>query len=72
MYRGTVGLHQRTIRLDIFVFNILNNTNFSNQHWQSLSRYSPSWTICSQHSHYHHSGPVQDVLQQTASHFSRC
>jgi len=26
------------MRLDICVLNILNNTNFSNQHWQSLPK----------------------------------
>jgi len=57
--------------LDICVLSILNNTNFSNRHWPSLTKYSPAWTICSQHSDYHHSGPVHVLLQQTASHSSR-
>jgi hypothetical protein len=58
--------------LDICVLSILNNTNFSNQHLQSLPKYRPAWTIYSQHSDYHHSSPVHDVLQQTGSHVSRC
>jgi hypothetical protein len=66
------GNSRRTVRLDICVLSILNNTNCSNQHCQSLPKYRPDWTICSQHCDYHHSGPLHDVLQQTASHYSRC
>ena len=57
--------------LEFCVLSILNNTNFPNQHWQSVPKYRPAWTVCSQHSDYHHSGPIYDVLQQTASHSSR-
>jgi len=60
------------MRLDICVLNILNNTNVSHQHSDSLPKYCPAWTICSQHSDYHHSDPVHDVLQQTASGSSGC
>ena len=48
--------------LDIYILRILNNANFSNQHWESLPKYRPAWTICSQHSDYHHSGSLHDVL----------
>jgi len=71
MYLYTNGHHKRTMSLDICALSIRNNTNFSNQQWQSLPKYRPAWTVCSQHSYYHHSGPLHDTLQQTASHASR-
>jgi len=58
------------MKLHICVLSILNNTNCCNQHWQSLPQYSPVWTICIQHSDYHHSGPLDHKMQETASHFS--
>jgi len=52
------------------ILSILNNTNFSNRHWLSLPKYRPARTIYSQQSDYNHSGPVHNILQQTAPHSS--
>jgi len=64
--------YQRTNRLDICVLSFPNNTNSCNQNWQSLPKYRPAWNISSQHSDYHLSGFLQDIVQKTASHSSRC
>jgi hypothetical protein len=70
IYYSRDGHHQRTMRLDICALSIPNNTNATFQHWRPPPKYRPASTVCSQHSDYHHRGPLQDVLQQTASHSS--
>jgi len=47
---------------DISVPTVLNNNNFCNQHCTLLPKYLPAWSICSQHSDNHNSGPLHDVL----------
>jgi len=46
---------------DISVPTVQNNNNCCNQHCTLLPKYLPAWSICSQHSDNHNSGPLLDV-----------
>ena len=45
-----------------YVLLNLNNRSFRNKHCAFTLTYRPAWTICSQHSDYHHSGPLHDIF----------
>jgi hypothetical protein len=51
--------------LDIYVVCILNNNDFCNQNFESLTKHLPAWTIYSQHNNYHHRRPVYYVFKKT-------